>query len=221
MIRKSGVQNIFATPIWAAELAPGYAAALNQRLLAEIKALMGPQPPLAAGRSNWQTDPVLHRLPQFAEFVALVEGAAQGAAEYLKLKSSDLVVTGCWANLNPPGAHNPSHNHPNNYLSGVYYVAAAEGATRIAFEDPRPQAQVMLPPVTEHTPYNGNVVMVEAKPGRLLLFPAWLGHFVPTNRSSEDRVSIAFNLMFRNYADEISAPLWKGSTKIDPTAGGV
>jgi hypothetical protein len=27
--------------------------------------------------------------------------------------------------------------------------------------------------------------------------------------------------MFRNYADEISAPLWKGSTKIDPTAGGV
>lgn len=220
MMEKSGVQNIFATPIWAAELAPDYAAALNQRLLAEIKALMGPQSPLTAGRSNWQTDPVLHRLPQFAEFVALVEGAARGAAEYLKLKSRDLVVTGCWANLNPPGAHNPSHNHPNNYLSGVYYVAAAEGATRIAFEDPRPQAQVMLPPVTEHTPYNGNVVMVEAKPGRLLLFPAWLGHFVPTNRSSEDRVSIAFNLMFRNYAEDISAPLWKGSTKIDPTASG-
>lgn len=214
MIQRSGIQQLFATPVWATDLEPAYAADLNARLTASIKRLMGPQGVLAVGRSNWQTDPVLHHLPDFAEFIGLVEKAAQGAAEYLKLRSRDLVVTGCWANFNPPGAHNPSHSHPNNYFSGVYYVSVAEGAARILFEDPRPQAQVMLPPVVEHTPYNGNVVLMEAKPGRLLLFPAWLGHSVPVNRSNEDRISISYNLMFRDYADAISPPLWEGTSKI-------
>ncbi|MBM3538651.1 MAG: hypothetical protein FJX55_12560 [Alphaproteobacteria bacterium] len=215
MIRRSGVQQIFATPVWATDLEPAYAETLNARLLAEIRRLMGPQGELTVGRSNWQTDPLLHKLPEFSEFVGLVEDAAQRAAEYLKLRSRDFVVTGCWANYNPPGAHNPSHSHPNNYFSGVYYVAVADGAARIAFEDPRPQAQVMLPPVVEHTAYNGNIVLMEARPGRLLLFPAWLGHSVPVNRSPEVRVSISYNLMFRGYAEEISPPLWEGTSKID------
>lgn len=212
MIQNSGVQEIFATPIWRVDLAADYAAALNGRLRTEIEALMGPPPPLAAGRTNWQTDPNLHRLPQFAEIVALFERAGRAATEYMKLKSHDLVVTGCWANVNPPGGHNPSHSHPNNYLSGVYYVSIPEGEGRIVFEDPRIQAQVMMPPVTEFTHYNGNVVSFEVKPGRLLVFPAWLAHSVPGNRSQHNRISMSFNLMFRNYADEISAPLWKGDT---------
>jgi hypothetical protein len=32
------------------------------------------------------------------------------------------MITGCWANVNPPGSYHPTHNHPNNFLSGVYYV---------------------------------------------------------------------------------------------------
>jgi uncharacterized protein (TIGR02466 family) len=212
MIQQSGVQHIFATPVWIVDLADDHAAALNARLLKEIEALMGPASPLAGGRTNWQTDPNLHRLPQFREIVALFENAGRAAADYLKLKSTDFVVTGCWANVNPPGGHNPSHTHPNNYLSGVYYLSIPEGEGRIAFEDPRIQAQVMMPPVSELTPYNGNIVTFEAKPGRLLVFPAWLGHAVPTNRSRETRISMSFNLMFRNYAEELSAPLWRGVT---------
>lgn len=212
MIQQSGVRQIFATPVWIVDLAPDHAAALNVRLLKEIEALMGVLPALAGGRTNWQTDPNLHRLPQFTEIVGLFEKAGRAAADYLKLKSKDFVVTGCWANFNPPGGHNPSHSHPNNYLSGVYYVSIPEGEGRIAFEDPRVQAQVMMPPVSELTPYNGNIVTFEAKPGRLLVFPAWLGHSVPINKSRHNRISMSFNLMFRNYAEDLSVPLWKGAT---------
>lgn len=211
MIQNSGTQQIFATPVWIVDLTADYASALNGRLIKEIEALTGPLPPLAAGRTNWQTENNLHRLPQFAEVVQLFEQAGRAAADYLKLKSRDLVVTGCWANVNPPGGHNPSHSHPNNYLSGVYYVSIPDGEGRIAFEDPRIQAQVMMPPVTELTPYNGNIVTFEVKPGRLLVFPAWLGHSVPSNRSQHNRISMSFNLMFRNYAEELSQPLWKGA----------
>lgn len=211
-IQNSGIQQIFATPVWMVDLAADYAAALNTRLMTDIQALMGPLPGLAGSRTNWQTDPNLHELPQFAEVVSMFREAGRAAAAFLKLKSQDLAVTGCWANVNPPGGHNPSHSHPNNYLSGVYYVSIPEGEGRIAFEDPRPQAQVMLPPVAEHTPYNGNIVTFEVKPGRLLVFPAWLGHSVPANRSQHNRISMSFNLMFRNYAEVLSAPLWKGAT---------
>jgi uncharacterized protein (TIGR02466 family) len=214
MIKKSGLQQIFATPVWIVDLADEFGAALNARLMAAIEGLMTPLPALTPGRSNWQTDPTLHRLPQFADLIALFEEAGRNAADYLKLKSRDLVVTGCWANYNPPGGYNPAHHHPNNYLSGVYYVSIPDGEGRIAFEDPRPQAQVMLAPVTEFTHNNGNIITFEAKPGRLLIFPAWLSHSVPVNRSPHNRISISFNLMFTNYLEELSPPLWQGTTRL-------
>ena len=41
-----------------------------------------------------------------------------------------MMITGCWANINPPAAYHPTHNHPNNYLSGVYYVAVSRRLRR-------------------------------------------------------------------------------------------
>jgi len=36
---------------------------------------------------------------------------------------------------------------------------------------------------------------VEPKEGRLVLFPSWLTHRVSVNRTDEERISIAFNLV--------------------------
>jgi hypothetical protein len=44
----------------------------------------------------------------------------------------------------------------------------------------------------------------------MVLFPGWLVHQVPVNASAAERVSIAFNLMFRQFGETASAPLWKG-----------
>src|SRR5579872_5832828 len=67
----------------------------------------------------------------------------------------------------------------------VYDVATPVSEGRIVFEDPRQQAVVMMPPIEEFTPYNGNNVVFDVKPGRILLFPAWLNHSVPPNRGRE------------------------------------
>jgi uncharacterized protein (TIGR02466 family) len=216
MIEDVSVHEIFPTPIWSVDLKPDFATALNERLLREIEALISPRPVLPPG-ANWQTDPTLHRLPQFAELVEIVEKASKGAAEFLKLRARDLEVTGCWANINPPGGRNSSHTHPNNFLSGVYYVATPASEGRIVFEDPRPQAYVMMPPVAEFTRHNGNNIVFDVKPGRLVLFPAWLTHSVPVNASEHERVSIAFNLMFKNYVAEASPALWRGRVRVQPS----
>jgi len=216
MIAGSVTYEMFATPVWIVDLAPDHAASLNARLAAEIYDILGPIEALTPERTNWQTPTNLHQRPQFAEITLLFERAGRAAAEYLKLRSRDFVITGCWANVNPPGGHNPSHSHPNNYLSGVYYVAIPAGEGKIRFEDPRIQAQVMMPAVTELTPNNGNCVNLGVKPGRLLVFPSWLAHSVSANRSQENRISISFNLMFKDYARDVSPTLWEGTEQRAP-----
>src|SRR5439155_11024018 len=130
--------------IWIVDLEPTEAAALNAKLKAEIDRLISPRPTIPPG-SNWQTPQDLHTKPAFAEFVKLVETAARGVARHLQIDQYPMAITGCWANVNPPGAYHPLHHHPNNYLSGVYYVALPATCSQMLFQDPRGQACTIMP----------------------------------------------------------------------------
>src|SRR5439155_25432433 len=101
-----------------------------------------------------------------------------------------------------------SHSHPNNYLSGAYYVRTNPGADTINFHDPRSQAAVIRPPVTELTAENTDQVVVKVTDGTLLLFPSYLEHSVDATGADEERVSVSFNIMFSSFAQELSRPLW-------------
>ena len=115
-------------------------------------------------------------------------------------------ITGCWANINPPGAYHPTHNHPNNYLSGVYYVSVPTAGSEILFQDPRPF--MVMPKPREYSRLTANAAHSTCKEGRLLIFPAWLRHSVPANDGQSDRISISFNLMFDNFTEKMASPLW-------------
>ena len=202
--------GLFATRVFAFDLEPATAESLNAQLLAEIDRLLTPRPQVLPGQT-WQTHHDLHRKAAFRPFVEVVEAAAAVAAGELKLASPDLAITGCWANVNPPGLSHNAHNHPNNLLSGVYYVATGQGADAITSLDPRPQVLQGPPRFTEQTALNASELNVPAPEGRLLLFPGWAVHAVPGNRGNRERVSIAFNLMYRDYENREAAPAWRGA----------
>jgi uncharacterized protein (TIGR02466 family) len=128
--------------------------------------------------------------------------------ELLRVGSAPFEITGLWVNVAAPGGAVRMHHHPNNFLSGVYYVQVQEGADSINFHDPRPQAAVVRPPVTELTAYNTDQVVVRAEEGDLLIFPSWLPHSVDPNRSDRARISASFNAMFSSFAETMSEPLW-------------
>ena len=133
--------------------------------------------------------------------------ARNGVLQFLHVGDcGPLRVTGCWANVNPPGASHRMHAHPNNFLSGVYYVSVPAGADTINFHDPRPQTGQIRPPVTALTAENTDQVVVRIAEGTLLLFPAWLMHSVDANPTQERRVSVSFNLMFDS--PTLARPLW-------------
>jgi uncharacterized protein (TIGR02466 family) len=212
MIAKQEVQELFPTPIWIVDLQPAEAAALNTNLKAEIDRIISPRPAIQAG-SNWQTPQDLHVRPAFADFVKLVEKAARGVARFLQIDQYPMVVTGCWANINPPGAYHPTHHHPNNYLSGVYYVAIPDAGSRIVFQDPRPS--MIMPKPRQFTRLTANGADAESREGRLLLFPAWLKHTVPANGGNSERISISFNLMFEKFTETMASPMWEASAGKD------
>jgi uncharacterized protein (TIGR02466 family) len=205
---ESTVHSLFPTLVWEARLARDAYLPLNDAILRRLAALRrdAPDPPAGAG---WQSGVALHRCEELAPLVAAIERLARGVVEFLRIGECEAPrITGCWANVNAPGAAHRMHAHPNNFLSGTYYVKVPAGADSINFHDPRPQAVVLRPPVTELGAHNTDQVVVRVAEGTLLMFPAWLAHSVDANASGETRVSVSFNLMFPRFAETLAQPLW-------------
>jgi uncharacterized protein (TIGR02466 family) len=199
--------RMFPTVVWTLQLDEEATRAINPailRRLADIRASAGE---LSAGES-WQSGHALHRLDEFRDLVEGIQATTRKVLSFLKIVSDGFEITGCWANVNGIGASHGVHNHPNNFLSGVYYVQTQAGADSINFHDPRVQTAIIRPPVTALTADNTDQVVVRVRDGTLLLFPAWLPHSVDPNRSARERVSISFNIMFSACAVTLSPPLW-------------
>jgi uncharacterized protein (TIGR02466 family) len=205
----TSVNQVFPTLIWLADLAPDLFTRLNEALLAKLDALIGPRVQSYRGET-FQTEHDLHELPEFQPLRRAIEKVADGALRQLAIDSRGMVFTAMWANMNPPGASHSVHSHPNNFFAGIYYIQCDPKANVTRFYDPRAQADVLMPPPVKQNAFNGNMVQVEGKPGRLALFPSWLKHDVPINASERERITVSFNLMFPQFTERMSMPLWQG-----------
>lgn len=201
------VLRLFPSFVWKSQLRGDVHAPLNALILERLNEMRRGLPQLQHGES-WQSGHGLHTLNEFRTLVPCIDTAAQRVQEFLRIPSSTPHITGCWANINAPGSSHRMHTHPNNFLSGVYYVQVQERADTINFHDPRPETAVIRPPVSELTAYNTDQVVVTVATGMLLVFPSWLPHSVDTNCSEHTRISVSFNLMFPSFAETMAEPLW-------------
>jgi uncharacterized protein (TIGR02466 family) len=195
---KNGFAELWPTTILRRSL-PGHDAANAelQRLILERE----------AGRTDFTTDYRSGNLltVENPAIAWLRDCINRTVIDYLKHAGLDYQVNWGlqgWANVNRRGDYHDPHNHPHAYLSGTYYVAVPKmeqalpdnrpdvrpGA--ISFYDPRAAANM--------TAIRGDR-QIEAefthrpKAGDVLLWPAFLLHFVHPNLSDEKRVSISFN----------------------------
>ena len=164
-------------------------------------------PQLAPGQ-GWQSEQTLHGREELGQLAACVGNAAKSILRFLRVGYEACEITGCWATVLATGAAHKAHSHPNNFLSGVYYVRTRPGSDAINFHDPRTQAGVIRPPVVELTAQNTDQVVVRVTNGTLLMFPSYLEHSVDANASEEERISVSFNVMFSSFTEKLSKPLW-------------
>jgi uncharacterized protein (TIGR02466 family) len=203
----SDVVPMFPTLLWKLLLKAPLRNAINRSVLATLDSLRHDLPRLEP-HHGWQSDQTLHLRSELQELISCVNNATRSILKFLRIGQEAFEVTGCWATVLAPGASHNAHCHPNNFLSGVYYVRTQSGADTINFHDPRKQTYVIRAPVVELTAENTDQVVIRVTNGTLLMFPSYLEHSVDSNTSAEERISVSFNVMFSSFAQKLSKPLW-------------
>ena len=151
--------------------------------------------------TNWQTSHDLADNQTFKWFAQDIYKTAFDIFDKLNYDVQDIKITGMWGNILKPGETHSPHTHSNNFLSGVFYLES-DAETGIIFSDPRPAANVLMPRKKTKTNENSNLLSYTSKQNRLIIFPSWLVHWVPINKSKRDRISISFNIQIKGQVGE-------------------
>jgi uncharacterized protein (TIGR02466 family) len=203
---------LFATPLVVADL-PN-ATSLNVELRRAIEERMKTHPSaqksnMGGWQSSWDMDrwggPAAIKLLAYARNLANRMTSDQEGNVGKGPYPGHFAVTwigNMWANVNRTGHGNEYHSHPGSYWSGTYYVddggIAADPLLggELEFLDPRGAVPLMNAPhlrIAGNTSA-GSTERIQPKPGRMVLFPAWVFHQVRPYHGDAERISIAFNL---------------------------
>jgi uncharacterized protein (TIGR02466 family) len=191
-------EPLFASPVFTYEVA-GFEA-LNRGLLSDIEGLRAVSQGIKrSNQHGWHSDVDFFRRPEksfryLQQCIGrVVVSSTKKVSPGLGLKGMRLDMQG-WINVNFKGAYNTPHDHPGYMWSGCYYVkipkAKSGRSGDIEFLDPRTNVQNFGVPESAHFSPKIRIVPRE---GMLLLFPAYLRHWVYPNEEDAERVSIAFN----------------------------
>jgi uncharacterized protein (TIGR02466 family) len=149
------------------------------------------------GKTTYGTANLADR-PEFSSFVEFVKNQAY---KFLDLQGYNADSVGwrpyLFANSFLEGSNHPKHLHTQCTISGIYYLKTPEGSSNIIFYPNQPFKDFFdyMFNIKDHTNwYSLQKTEYKPHPGLLLLWPAWLYHEVPPNRSQEPRTSLVFNL---------------------------
>lgn len=197
-IKQFFAQNLFASPVWGFEIPD--AEPLNAALIEDCRARQKQEPSMeVSNQAGWHSHRDLFQRSE-ASFKQLSNAISLVLMHVVKtthpkfdLSTHDIEGQG-WANINGKGAFNTPHDHSGFHWSGCYYVSVPDNACdrsgMIEFLDPRGSTGVRAPDVSM---LFAPKFQIRPRAGTLLIFPAYLTHWVYPNQDDADRISVAFN----------------------------
>lgn len=98
-----------------------------------------------------------------------------------------------WMNINKNSHYNVLHNHGRADLIGVYYIAAPENSGNLVLvrNDGASYSNLYKNRDDQNLSFR-----IPTQIGRLYIIPGHVWHYVRTNESQEDRISVSFNIYF-------------------------
>lgn len=139
--------------------------------------------------------------PECKELSDFILGNAKIYADQLGYDYPEYRFGQSWISVKAPGQHHTMHTHPNGLISGVfYYGPIAEKTPAIKFHKMKVGVNVSyIEPKTVHKKkdlkYAHQDFSITFEPGLLVLFPSYLHHSVPVNKTDKPRQSLAFNVV--------------------------
>ena len=184
------LNQLFCTPLMSFK----YGKITNDENQFILKCLENTQDSVYNLRSkeNYILDTGLFDLKKFFEssIKTYVETVVIGG-EYDDLEL-DFKITQSWLNrtlCNSNGHH--LHNHPNSFISGVFYIQVDPSVDSIVFN--KSSQDFFHLPIKNYNNFNSSSWKVPVTNGELLLFPSSLFHQVNPVRGKKDRISLSFN----------------------------
>lgn len=195
--------HLFSAPVSIFEIADS--KRLNKKLIAESRNWKMEHSGLSKSNfgESWHSPTSLlsRNEPGFSEISSMI---IKIAANYAMQLNPELKIekfnfdANAWVNINGKGGYNTVHHHGWFHISGVYYIKQPSGAKNrsgmIEFINSRFDNHIFEE--IGGQPFAPSLRMRPA-PGEMLVFPSTLLHFVYPNETSEERISLAWNLKFR------------------------
>lgn len=148
---------------------------------------------------NFASKEDLNTLPRFKSLIDFFEACLLKHAQCIDAGVERIEITQCWANRSSKDESHHLHEHPNSFLSGVFYLNGLDGET--VFHRPNLSPFVAAP--SQH-----DVWVLKPQPGYLLIFPSYLKHFVSANNSAQPRYTVSFNAIPRGPFGNKAARAW-------------
>lgn len=190
MLTKTGTTLLFPTRLVTFAIrAPELDAAIRALVLARSATT----PTVSRGeRVGWQSDnDFLHWSAETRALGKLFADAVMSAHD---AGAPEIALFG-WANLFTRGVYFNPHAHADAAWSGVYYVDAGDSGAAaggmLMLGDPRAGAGMVIRDSNRFD--SASSVEIAPRTGELLIFPAWLAHWVTPYQSDAPRISVSFN----------------------------
>lgn len=122
------------------------------------------------------------------------------ATNIMRYRYEELQFAQSWLTYKNPNQIHKAHTHPNTLLAGVFYYDAHEDDAAICFsKDVKSFNRSYFEP-SLHDDYQSHVFSQEEiyympKKNDFLIFPSWLTHGVPPNRTNRIRKALGVNAL--------------------------
>ena len=195
------VELWFPVPIMIYDVDPSVRDSTRRKVMAYLESDRGkrdvPVAPVESVETSYYDDKIsIIEDARLAELKGVVLRAGHSFIEGLQLPPIPLEIERAWVNVFRPGAQEAQHSHDGSVLSASYYVQAPENCGNLVFPDPvdARRSHRAFTRTTGTGTFITPDVAFRPQAGRLVMFESWLPHSVQCNKSSEPRISLAFNL---------------------------
>ena len=179
------IHNLFPTPVGRYEL--------GRDLTAKELSFLKNQETRSNMGNTTSTDNTILKAKELTQLRDFIETKVSDyfTTVYSPKHKVNLKITQSWTNYTKQGQYHHKHEHPNSFVSGVFYIQADKTKDKIYFFRNGYQ-QIKLPP-SDWNVWNSESWWFEVGTGDLILFPSSLTHMVQTVESDQTRISLSFN----------------------------
>lgn len=134
-------------------------------------------------------------LPECKKLYEVFQDCVDDYSKNIGIKTS--YISESWMNILTKGGSVGVHRHYDSVISAAFYPYVEPNSASLVFVSPLEGFRMMEGNASnsDFGKYTSNVHSIEPTTGMLVLFPSWIQHYVPTNKSNL-RVTLSFNTKF-------------------------